>query len=101
MSRLLAAFMQSYLQVVALRGGHTEEATHGIGRLLSVGRGEGGVVAAGGQVVGGGVEGGGGRGRGKVVRSWRGCDAVSKTTLEELRCQDIWIWRDFEVFIAI
>ena len=84
LSRLLAAFMQSYLQVVALRGGHTEEATHGIGRLLSVGRGEGGVVAAGGQVVGGGIEGRGRAGGRKVVRAGGMGDAIPITTFEEL-----------------
>ena len=77
----------SYLQIVALRGCHAEEATHGVAGLLSVGCGEGGVVAAGGQVVGGRVEGRGGRG--EVVRGRSGGDALPVTTLEELRGQHI------------
>ena len=81
-------FLHSYLKVAALCGGHAEKAAHGVAGLLRVGRGEGGVIAAGGQVVGGGIEGGRG-GRGKVVGGWRGRDAVPITALKELRGQDV------------
>ena len=74
----------AYLQVIALSSCHAEEATHGIARLLHVRRGEGGVVAAGGQVVGGGIEGRGRAGGRKVVRAGGMGDAIPITTFEEL-----------------